>query len=323
MVVYNQSQLDAAFDDMDVLLSAERPIPANGRDTCVNCGAGRFVFNGQESAHPGSRICDLCGVVDPGLVIWETMYGNLMPTKTSNYKRIHHWHERISQLLLAESRIPDDEMLQIARCICSGEYTVINKDVIRTVLRSLNMQLYIEKWLQIIFRITKITPPMPGPMIVRQLDELFIQLQQPFEACRSEGRKNFLNYNYVFCRLFQKLGCLQFCMFFPLIKSKSKLEQLDQMWGEMAHKIGWPVIPLQFVVPFAVRLEQPDLLLQGLCAQSSVSAPVVLHTARLQKEVHSLDRWQTRNPRPLPKRLHSDPLEPSFRKLKKLGRRPV
>ena len=134
MVVYNQSQLDAAFDDLDVLLSAERPIPANGRDTCVNCGARRFVFNGQGSAHPGSRICDLCGVVDPGLVIWETMYGNLMPTKTSNYKRIHHWHERISQLLLAESRIPDDEMLQIARYIGSGEYTIINKDVIRTVL---------------------------------------------------------------------------------------------------------------------------------------------------------------------------------------------
>ena len=197
MVVYNQSQLDAAFDDMDVLLSAERPIPANGRDTCVNCGAGRFVFNGQESAHPGSRICDLCGVVDPGLVIWETMYGNLMPTKTSNYKRIHHWHERISQLLLAESRIPDDEMLQIARCICSGEYTVINKDVIRTVLRSLNMQLYIEKWLQIIFRITKtfllvrfLNKETPTPGIKANS---FLELQNKYLAPLKYSVKSFAN----------------------------------------------------------------------------------------------------------------------------------
>ncbi len=323
MVVCNQTELDAAFDDMDVLLHAQRPVPANGRDTCVNCGARRFVFNGQHSSHPGSRICDLCGVVDPGQVIWETMYGNVMPTKSSNYKRIHHWHERISQLLLAESPIPDDEMLQIAASICSGAYTIINKDVIRTVLRSLNMQLYIEKWLQIIFRITEIAPPMPGSLIVQQLDELFLQLQQPFEGHRSNGRKNFLNYNYVFCRLFQKLNCSQFCMFFPLIKSKSKLQQLDEMWGSMVHSVGWPITPLEQVAPFAVQLERPALLLQRLSARCAAQIPVVPETAPLKTAARLLGHRYSENPRPLPKRPRSDQPAQSFRKLEKLGRRPV
>ena len=73
------------------------------------------------------------------------------------------------------------------------------------------MQLYIEKWLQIIQRVTGVHPPMPGPLLIQQLDDLFLQLQVPFDDFRMKGRKNFLNYNYVFCRLFQKLGCPQFC----------------------------------------------------------------------------------------------------------------
>ena len=323
MVVSNQTQLDAAFDDMDVLLSSQRPIRPDGTDVCVNCGAGRFVYNGQHSAHPGSRVCDLCGVVEQGVVIWETMYGNILPTKTSNYKRIHHWHERISQLLLAESPIPNHEMLQIGRCICNGDFTIINKDVIRTVLRSLNMQLYIEKWLQIIFRITKIAPPIPGPLIVRQLDELFLQLQQPFEGHRAEGRKNFLNYNYVFCRLLQKLDCAQFCMFFPLIKSKSKLQQLDDTWCKMVKSLGWPVTPLLQVAPFAVQLEQPALLLQDLDARCASQNQVVIERAPWKTVAHLSGRSAPERTLPPPKRHRSNPPAQSFRKLEKLGRRPV
>ena len=62
------------------------------------------------------------------------------------------------------------------------------------------MQSYIEKWLQIIYRITGIAPPAPGPQLIRRLDEMFLELQQPFEASKCETRKNVLNYNYVFCR---------------------------------------------------------------------------------------------------------------------------
>ena len=139
----------------------------------------------------------------------------------SNYKRIHHWHERISQLLLAETAIPADEFGRIAQRLLDGTYAVLNKDSIRAVLRSLNMQLFIEKWLQIIQRLTGIEPPKPGPVLMERLDNMFTDLQMPFSHFKRNGRKNFLNYNYVFCRLFQRLGCPQFSMFFPLIKSKT------------------------------------------------------------------------------------------------------
>ena len=204
------------------------------------------------------------------------MYGSYVPTRGSNYKRIHHFHERISQLLLLESQIPDREMLLIAEKVCDGTIDTLNKDTIRAVLRSLNMQLYIEKWLQIIHRLTGVAPPAPGPLLIRQLDNMFHELQRPFEreAFKAPGRKNFLNYNYVFCRLFQAMGCARFSMFFPLIKSRSKLQSLDAMWSDMAGSVNWAVMPLQQVPVFSVRLTEPATSLARLASRCVPQIPV-------------------------------------------------
>jgi len=266
-VVYDQHLLDMAFNDLEHLLATERPDPIQSSGCCVSCGGVQLSYAGSGTSFPGSLVCDSCSVVQPGYCFWETMYGRGLPRKISNYKRIHHWHERISQLLLMESQIPSDQMLRIAEKLCDGTYSVINKDSVRAVLRSLNMQLYIEKWLQIIFRVTKIAPPIPGSLLVNKLDAMFQDLQEPFNCFKVTERKNFLNYNYVFCRLFQKLDCTQFCMFFPLIKSKHKLKQLDDMWNNMADCLRWELKPLAQVAPFAVRLEKPALLLQKLASE--------------------------------------------------------
>jgi len=275
----DQSAVDAAFADLATLLAEREPADTSRR--CVGCNAD-LALHLVRYANPGSGIqyyncCGACGVVQGDVGFTDDV---MFPTRkvSSNYKRIHHWHERISQLCLHESRIPDEEFLQIARRICDGSNTVINKDVIRKVLRSLNMQLYIEKWLQIIQRITGIEPPKPGGQMFAQLDSMFIDLQQPFVASRGETRKNFLNYNYVFCRLFQKMGCSQFSMFFPLIKSRQKLKLLDDMWADMAASVGWEFTPLQLVPPFAVKLDEPATILHRIEQQVASSVPVVTLT---------------------------------------------
>lgn len=273
MVAHSQEDIDAMFADMDVLLGRDRPA-RNGRSGCVNCGSFRFSYESAGSCCPGELVCDDCAIVQPVSNFYETMYGTYVPTRCSNYKRIHHWHERISQLLLMESEIPREQMLEIGKRLLSGQYSAINKDTIRAVLRSLKMQPYIEKYLQVIYRCTGIAPPVPGPQLCQQLDNLFLELQLPFNQAKQEKRKNFLNYNYVFCRLFQKLGCTQFCMFFPLIKSKQKLKVLDETWSNMCGILGWEFTALESVTPFSVHLEQPDVLLWKLIHQSVAIAPV-------------------------------------------------
>ncbi len=269
-----QDAVAAAFADLEHLLEERRP--ARTERCCANCGGTSFD-RGSNAGHVHCYydVCNSCGAVVAntyGMADSERFPARLT---TSNYKRIHHWHERISQLLLQESPIPHDDFVQIAERLLNGTHAVINKDVIRGVLRSLNMQLYIEKWLQIIQRVTGIEPPKPGGRLLQMLDQAFTELQQPFKHFKAQGRKNFLNYNYVFCRLFQKLGCAQFCMFFPLIKSRQKLRALDEMWESMVSSLQWEVKPLQMVAPFAVRLEQPARLLQQIAQQDETQAPVV------------------------------------------------
>lgn len=278
MAAYDdQAAVDAAFADMAHLLDRT---PEQRRSSCCNCGGTRL----ERSANVGHvvqycLVCSDCGAVQTQSFGQTDAVYYIASKSSSNYKRIHHWHERISQLLLCESTIPDDKLLQIAERLCDGSHSVINKDVIRSVLRSLNMQLYIEKWLQIIQRITLIEPPKPGGRLLQAMDDMFLELQTPFKNYKNAHRKNFLNYNYVFCRLFQKVGCPKYSMFFPLIKSRAKLKSLDEMWEQMVDVVQWEVTPLQLVPPFAVKLEQPELQLHRIRQQVASGAQAVMHTA--------------------------------------------
>jgi hypothetical protein len=290
MAFTTQSDVDAAYADLECLLDERRPVDPSRLGLCVVCSSDNLVpMSGPGQTVSYYHACGECGVVQPGVGVPETLDAH-SGKRSSNYKRIHHWHERVSQLMLCESGIPDDKFLQIATCLCDGTHAVVNKDAIRSVLRSLNMQLYIEKWLQIIQRLTGIEPPKPGGMLLQKLDDMFIDLQRPFYACKDgTKRKNFLNYNYVFCRLFQALGCSQFCMFFPLIKSKQKLRVLDDMWMTMANSIGWDVKALKMIPPFAVKLEQPELLLTRIAEQCAARAAVGPRTEPFQKGFRKSD----------------------------------
>ena len=313
MSVHTQADLDVAFAELEHLL--DRPAPLRHPLSCAGCGGREYEYACRLSGCPGSRVCRACGVVDDGPVFWETMYGHRIPTKSSNYKRIHHWHERISQFTLMESEIPPEQMWRIASKLCDGTHAVIDKDAIRAVLRSLSMQSYIEKWLQIIHRTTGIQPPCPGALLLEQMDRLFIELQRPFDAHKHEKRKNFLNYNYVFCRLLQKLGCTGFSMFFPLIKSHTKLATLDRTWNAMATSVGWPITPLIHVPAFAVRVERPDLLLLRLRATLVARdhpAPERAPCRMVSRQWGRRDLRATKSP---PKRPRSPPSAPEFQRL--------
>lgn len=319
----DQDAVDAAFADLDALLEERRPTRAS--NACVNCGGTKF----DRGNNPGHVHCyyDVC--VECGAVVNNTFGmgdAERYPARltTSNYKRIHHWHERVSQLLLQESAIPYGDFVQIAERLLDGTHAVINKDVIRGVLRSLNMQLYIEKWLQIIQRCTGIEPPKPGSQLLEMLDQAFTELQQPFKHFKAQGRKNFLNYNYVFCRLFQKLGCTQFCMFFPLIKSRQKLRVLDEMWEGMVTSLQWEVKPLTPVAPFAVKLDSPAALLARIKRQGELAVPAATSTEPWktvsrksdQRLLRELDRQR------LPKRRRSNQPEPELQRLGSSVKRP-
>ena len=158
-----QADVDRAFADYDLARLTLHPRPAYASRNallCVGCGGTSYTYNNNGSSEPGARVCNQCGVVQPGAVIFEQMFGRVCPTRTSNYKRIHHWHERISQLMLMESQIPADHMQPLLR-----GYSTARKPLCRKTLSKqysdLGLQVYIEKWLQIIDGAI----PLPGSML--------------------------------------------------------------------------------------------------------------------------------------------------------------
>jgi hypothetical protein len=196
----------------------------------------------------GHEVCGECGICRYGAVF------NYLSSRTvphcSNYKRLHHFHERISQLLLQESVIPLEHFESIKEKL--QHYPTLCKSNIRAVLRSLKMQKYIEKWLQIIHRVAQVKPPSFPTQIMLQLDAMFVALEEPFERYKPATRKNFLNYNYTFHRFFQMMGVPQYSMFFPMIKSKQKLLQLDRIWADICVDLQWVYTPLIVVREFSV-----------------------------------------------------------------------
>jgi hypothetical protein len=297
-----QEDVDRAFADYDIAELTLNPRPTcASRDAlfCRNCHGTRYTYNNTGGCEPGQRVCNNCGAVAHGPIFFEQMFGRPLTTRTSNYKRIHHWHERLSQLMLMESQIPTEHMLAIGEKLLDGTQTTVSKDTIRAILRPLGLQVYIEKWLQIIERCTGVLPPCPGPIVLERLDTLFLELQRPFVDKKIDGRRNFLNYNYVFCRLFQIMGCTKFCMFFPLIRSKAKLKTLDDMWHAMASSVGWLVPPLEHVAPFSVRFERPDALLSRLKARCAGIVPAVPRTIPMRMGVQKWDHRRLTGPLPV------------------------
>ena len=250
--------LDEIFRIADSLLYSNARNQCHRIDAkCQYCSSWELVLDHVD----GSLVCwDCARVQSSALVCGDYAVDcNYSQLKQSNYKRIHHFHERLSQLLLQESRIPDEAFDRIRAEIKQRQITELSKTNIRAVLRALGMQIYIEKWLQIIHRLTGCRPPPPPSAVLVQLDMMFLALQIPFLNHRPHNRRNFLNYNMVFQRLFQRLGVPEYAQFFPLIKSKHKLEALDEVWRQMCASLNWEFMPLPSVRPFAISVDPTSL----------------------------------------------------------------
>eukprot|EP00964_Phaeocystis_antarctica_P092747 scaffold59709_cov69-Phaeocystis_antarctica.AAC.2 len=75
----DQAAVDLAFRDLEFILAAEheRPVPNYDRrcrnKACV--GNGHLEFGMASNGDVGARVCSACGVVQPGPIIFEDIFG--------------------------------------------------------------------------------------------------------------------------------------------------------------------------------------------------------------------------------------------------------
>lgn len=163
-----------------------------------------------------------------------------------SYKRINHYQEWLNQIQGKETTdIPEEVfdkiMLELKKQRIT-ETKLINRSKIKEILKKLKINKYYEHIPYILNRITGI----PNPNLTQELEEklrnMFKEIQVPFLKHSPLIRKNFLSYSYVIHKFIQLLEKNEYLKYFPLLKSREKLHQQEEIWKKICNDLGWKFI---------------------------------------------------------------------------------
>lgn len=193
--------------------------------------------------------CSNCGFTESIMINSNNVYYKDNPKEISYfaYKRINHFNEWIAQFQAKETTaIPKDVYEKIL--VELNKYKNVNKSEIthlqvRQILKKLKLNKYYEHIPSIINTITGKNAPILSNEYEELLRTMFKEIQVPFFKHCPDTRKNFLSYSYVlykFCELLELDHLLQY---FPLLKSREKLQQQDVIWKSICKDLEWEYIP--------------------------------------------------------------------------------
>jgi hypothetical protein len=105
---------------------------------------------------------------------------------------------------------------------------------------------YLEKFLTIRFRLCgKSSCGVKAPVwIDDEIKRMFALVEAPFDRLVRDKsvRSSFPNYNFCFRRFFDILGCPQYNVDFPPLKSQKKREDIILIWLKLIHYLKWPYL---------------------------------------------------------------------------------
>tara|TARA_Y100000389_G_C17397916_1_gene483656 strand:- start:88 stop:1176 length:1089 start_codon:yes stop_codon:yes gene_type:complete len=163
-----------------------------------------------------------------------------------SYKRINHYQEWLNQIQGKETtdipeEIFDKIMLELKKQRITNVKD-INRQKIKDILKKLKINKYYEHIPYILNRITGIPNPNLTPELEEKLRNMFKEIQVPFLKHSPLVRKNFLSYSYVIHKFIQILGKDEYLKYFPLLKSREKLHQQEEIWKKICKDLGWKFI---------------------------------------------------------------------------------
>ena len=118
----------------------------------------------------------------------------------------------------------------------------MNRQKIKEILKKLKINKYYEHVLYILNRITGIPNPNLTSELEEKLRNMFKEIQVPFLKHSPLIRKNFLSYSYVIHKFIQLLEKDEYLKYFPLLKSREKLHQQEEIWKKICQDLGWKFI---------------------------------------------------------------------------------
>ena len=207
------------------------------------CGHTDTYTNTKE----GEIVCMDCGLVVDAVLC--DVFGNTLPQKCikprSLYRRKHHFNEQLSQWLITTRRVDNETVSKVRELIGQdgSPKPMVTKTRIRYALRRLGLAKHIENWIEIHCEIMGRPYPVIEAETLERIREHFLHIETAFEKHRPDGRKCILSYNFILSRILQVYNLTDHLKWFPPLKSRAKLRQLDVTWQHMARHMGLPSIP--------------------------------------------------------------------------------
>jgi len=212
-------------------------------DIC-SCG-GKMTMSYQE----GNLLCPQCGFTKNILIESERGAYN-DPPKESNYfayKRINHFNEWLAQFQAKETTEIPENVYKDVHSELKKDMFIDWKDLKYEHIRGILKKLKYNKYYEQIPHIVNVLSGKGGGVIDRTMEEtlrsLFKEIQIPFIRNCPAHRKNFLSYSYVLHKFCELLGYDDLLKFFPLLKSREKLQQQDRIWKLICSDLQWEYIP--------------------------------------------------------------------------------
>lgn len=212
---------------------------------CSHCHSSDFTT----LLHEGCVTCNKCFTVEYIIVDHDKPSYKDPPKEMAYfaYKRINHLNEWLNQVQGKETtEIPEDIFISIIIEIKKQKITnmaTLTKKKIKDILKKLKINKYYEHIPHIIHRLNGIPTPHMTPELEDKIRHMFCMIQIPFLKYSPATRKNFLSYSYCLHKMMQLLEKDQYLESFPLLKSREKLHQQDQIWKKICEDIGWDFIP--------------------------------------------------------------------------------
>ena len=209
---------------------------------CPKCNISLTLVHSE-----GLQVCNQCGVTEYILIDSEKPSFREPPPEVSYfaYKRINHFNEWLSQFQAKESTEIPQEIYQLILLEMKKERIIdlnkINHIKIREYLKKLKLNKYYEHIPHILNKLNK-KVPLISKDVEEKLRHMFKEIQAPFMKICPPSRKNFLSYSYVLHKFVELLGLDYLKEGFPLLKSREKLHQQDQMWKEICKELNWMFI---------------------------------------------------------------------------------
>ena len=213
-------------------------------EKCPECNLN-LLYNQNE----GVLLCNKCGFTENIIIISEKGSYNDPPREASYfaYKRINHFNEWLAQFQAKETT-------ELPESIYQDIYDELNKNIdfnIETInynqIREILKKLKYNKYYEHIPHLINVVTGKKAPRLTRHSEEmlrnLFKEIQIPFMNNCPSSRKNFLSYSYVLHKFCELLEYDHLLNFFPLLKSREKLQQQDIIWKKICKDLQWQYIP--------------------------------------------------------------------------------